>query len=307
MNRAQRQRLAAMIGSEVKFDCSLKSYTSFHIGGPAAALVILDRKKDLRSLLNFVKEENLSWRVIGRGTNTLVRDEGFAGVVILLGKGFKKIRRDDTLGNEKTLLRVGAGYGLSRLSTRCAEEGLSGLEFSCGIPGTVGGAIIMNAGAWGKEISQVIGSVTVETGEGCCNLDPATEDFSYRIWRGFRRFQGIGVVTETTLQLSGAEPHEIKEQCRKLLEKRKQKQPTRYPNAGSIFKNPPRESAGRLIEISGLKGTVVGGAMVSEKHGNFIVNTGRATANDVLELIATIQEKVKKEHNVDLEPEVHII
>lgn len=302
-----KERLVNTISSRVLFDCSLKKYTSFDIGGPAASLVILDKREELQTLLEFLKMEKIRWRVIGRGTNILVRDEGYPGVIIVLGKGFKKIARNDILEGGKTLLTVGAGHGLSALSSICSDSGLSGLEFSCGIPGTVGGAVIMNAGAWGGDMAQVVDTVTVETSDGIYKLTRDELDFSYRSWPGFRLYQGMGIVTETSLRLVEAEPENIKKQCRKLLEKRKESQPSLFPNAGSVFKNPAQESAGRLIEISGLKGAAVGGAMVSEKHGNFIVNTGDATASDVFVLIRIIQEKVKEYHNIDLEPEVHFI
>lgn len=307
MKSSQKKGLESIVSSKVEFDCSLKQYTSFSIGGPAAALIELESTLELQPLLAFIDGEKIVWRVIGRGTNIVVRDEGFPGVVIILGKGFKKVSGSDTLGNGKRRVAVGAGHNLSKLSVICAERGLSGLEFSCGIPGTVGGGVIMNAGAWGGDMSRVVSEVTVVTAAGKDVVTGERLNFSYRSWPGFKKYMGRGIVTEVALILDSAEPSEVQNRCKEFLAKRRKQQPVTLPNAGSIFKNPPGDSAGRLIDLSGLKGTKIGGAAISEQHGNFIVNTGGATAGEVMELINLMKEKIKSDHNVELNPEVHFI
>lgn len=307
MKSSHCKRLESMLTSGVEFDCSLKKFTSMNIGGPAAAITVLHSAGELRPLLLFMKEEGIPWRVIGKGTNIIVKDEGFDGVIIILGKGFKKIVCDDTLGGGDKRVKAGGGHSLSKLSSLCADRGLSGLEFSCGIPGTIGGAVIMNAGAWGGDIARVADAVTVVTASGKEVVTREKLDFGYRSWPGFLKYQGKGVVTEVEMILSSDAPTNIQQRCRELMNKRRQQQPISLPNAGSIFKNPPGDSAGRLIDLSGLKGTQIGGATVSRQHGNFIVNTGNATARDLIDLMDLIQEKIKRDHNVELKPEVHFI
>jgi UDP-N-acetylmuramate dehydrogenase len=227
-------------------------------------------------------------------------------VIVLLGAEFGTIGEEE--GDEAAVvIRVGAGYGLAKLSRRCSERGLTGLEFACGIPGTVGGAVIMNAGAWGQDISSVLRSVTLVTADGEIALARRELDFSYRCWTGFAPHQGKAVVAAVELGLQPDDADKIMAYCKSLQDQRKASQPSDYANAGSFFKNPPHDSAGRLIEASGLKGLTVGGAMVSKRHGNFLVNTGGATAHDVLCLMKIIQEKIKNDFSIDLEPEVHLI
>lgn len=227
-------------------------------------------------------------------------------MVILLGGEFEAI------GEEKgadgaAVLRAGAGCGLARLGRRCSERGLTGMEFGCGIPGTIGGAVIMNAGAWGQEIAAVLQSVTLTTATEKITLPRQDLAFSYRCWNDFARYLGRAVVSAVALELRRGDAERIKATCRTMAERRKSSQPSEYASAGSFFKNPPHDSAGRLIEASGLKGLTVGKAMISERHGNFLVNTGGATAEDVLCLMKIVQEKIKADFGIDLEPEVHLI
>ncbi len=306
MNGGQQKRLASLLSQPVKWQCRLDCYTSFAIGGPAEAVVVVDLRQELAPLINYLAEERIGWRVIGRGTNLLVRDEGFAGVIVLLGREFLHSLTTSS-ADGAVVVRAGGGCGLARLSLRCAESGLTGLEFGCGIPGTVGGAVVMNAGAWGQDISAILRSVTVVTPGGEETIPRDNLGFSYRRWDGWERYQGMAVVAEVELSLRRGEVAAIKAQCKMMQEKRKASQPHEYASAGSFFKNPPHDSAGRLIEASGLKGMIFGGAMVSELHGNFLVNRGGATAGDVLHLMKVIQEKVKKDWGVVLEPEVHCI
>lgn len=307
MKKYQRERLSALVSAEIMFDCTLKQYTSFSIGGPAAAVIRVERRQDLQTLLRYFSEEDIPWRAIGGGSNLLVGDEGYPGAVIILGKCFKKVVRGDILKGGKFLLRVGAGHSLSLLAGKCAGEGLAGLEFGYGIPGTLGGAVVMNAGAWGGEMAQLIDSITVETSAGEKSFQKKELKFSYRSWRNFKELCGEAVITEATLLLAQGDPEELKKRCRDLLARRKTSQPTGYANGGSFFKNPPGDSAGRLIDKCGLKGRRVGGAKISEKHANFIVNTGNASARDVKKLMRVVQEVVKSKYNVELQPEVHFV
>ena len=306
MNGNQQKRLAALVSQEVKWQCRLDRYTSFAIGGPAEALVRVDLRQELQPLLGYLAGEKIAWRVIGRGTNLLVRDEGFAGIVILLGREFDRHAAVD-VAEGKVIVNAGGSCGLAGLSLWCAENGISGLEFACGIPGTVGGGVIMNAGAWGQELSDLIESVTVVTPDKTERRVRRDLDFSYRRWDGYARYHGQAVVAGVELALQRGDAAVIKARCRILQEKRKVSQPREHASAGSFFRNPPHDSAGRLIETCGLKGTRIGGAMVSERHGNFLVNKGDATAGDVLQLMKVIQDKVKKDCGVMLEPEVHFI
>lgn len=306
MNQEQQQKLTQLVAQPVKWHCDLSCYTSFAIGGPAEAVVNVHQQRELQPLLGFLASENIPWRIIGKGSNLLVRDEGFSGVIVRLGGEFADFSEevgDDGL----VIVRVGGGSSLARLSWRCSERGLTGLEFGCGIPGTLGGAVIMNAGAWGRDIASVLRRVKLVTAEGELSLSAGDLDFSYRCWKDFLAYQGRAVVAAVELQLQRGNTLEILAYCKSLQEKRKTKQPSEHANAGSFFKNPPDDSAGRLIEASGLKGLRVGGAMVSEGHGNFLVNTGGATASDVLRLMKIVQDKVKRESGVCLVPEVHFI
>ncbi len=307
MNRAQQEKLTDLVAQAIHWQSRLDRYTSLAIGGPAEAIVRVDRRQQLQPLLAFLAEENIPWRLIGRGTNLLVRDDGFAGVIITLGKEFKTVVKQAAAAAELVTLQVGAGYSLVRLSRNCMEWGLAGIEFSCGIPGTLGGAVIMNAGAWGSDMSSITDSVTLTTAQGEKRFDRSELDFSYRCWDGFAAYQGRAVVVEAELTLNKGDAGEIRQCCRELQSRRQKAQSCEYPNAGSFFKNPPNDSAGRLIDSSGLKGTAIGGAMVSAHHGNFLVNRGNATAEDVLKLMKIIQAKVKQDSGVDLEPEVHFI
>lgn len=307
MNRAQQDKLSALVSQPVNRHCRLDRYTSLAIGGPAEAVVKVNRRQELQSLLVFFAEENIPWRVIGRGSNLLVRDEGFAGVILVLGAEFKTVERQSTKDADTVIVRVGAGYGLAQLAFRCIEWGLTGVEFGCGIPGTLGGAVIMNAGAWGGEMSSIVQSVRLMTANGEEQFVRKELDFSYRCWDGFAEYLGRAVVTEVKLELKNGDPIEIRQYCGELQNRRKKSQLCEYPNAGSFFKNPPNDSAGRLIESSGLKGMTIGGAMISEHHGNFLVNKGGATSKDVLNLMKMVQTKVKVDSGVDLKPEVHFI
>ena len=291
MNVSLKEALSGLTVNPIQWDCPLSAYTSFAIGGPAEALITAEESRELEVLLVFFSEHGLKWRVIGKGTNLLVPDAGFPGVIVVLGDGFKDIRLGENQNESLVSVRAGSGCGLTVLSNWCMERGLSGLEFAHGIPGTVGGAVVMNAGAWGDELADVLTSVTVLTAAGSRRIERKQMDFSYRCWRDYTRETEQQVVTEVEVQLKRDSSDAIRERCSILARKRRERQPKGQPNAGSFFKNPANDSAGRLIEESGCKGMRVGGAMVSPVHANFFVNTGGATAADILELMDICTEK----------------
>lgn len=305
MNISQKEGLAALVSHPVKWDCPLNRYTSFSIGGPANAVITVDRRDELPRLLKFLTKEKVQWQIIGRGTNLLIKDSGFPGVILILGKQFRAISSSLESNTDNIEVRAGGACSLARLSLNCIDRGGTGLEFASGIPGTVGGSVIMNAGAWGDELATKIESITLVTADGEQKIARKDLDFGYRCWNNYGKFGDKAIVTEVEFRLRRGDPKKIRERCRILREKRRKKQPRGYANAGSFFKNPLNDSAGRLIEASGLKGAKIGGAMVSEKHANFFINYGDATAGDVVALMRSVQKKVKKDCGIDLEPEVH--
>ncbi len=303
-----REGLRHITEREVLWNCSLAPYTSFGIGGPAEALIEVESIAELQRLICFVSEHDLPWRFIGRGSNLLVGDDGFGGVVFLFGKnmsGVKLLERSMTGGIR---VRVSAGCSLARLLNWCVEHDCEGLEFAAGIPGSVGGAALMNAGAFGEDMSGIIEAMEVVSfANGVEELPRQQLDFDYRCWSN----QGLGkakrIVTSVDLILRRGEKTVIRKRCSDNTAKRKKNQPKIEKNAGSFFKNPPDDSAGRLIEASGLKGMRCGGAMVSLIHANFIVNTGTATAKDVCRLMKMVTKKVEKDSGIRLFPEVHFL
>ena len=307
MDPAVKEKFLKKFSGQVQWDCSLKEYTTFSIGGRAQALVKVKDRNELQRLLCFVDEEGLLWRVIGRGSNLLVNDNGFPGIIIVLQGDFSRITKEVAEESKNVVVRGGAGCSLGRLLKNCVNGGFTGLEFTVGIPGTVGGALVMNAGAGGDELGAVTGSVTLMTRNGTIELGKNELDFTYRSWRGFEKYRSKAVIIEAEIILKKGDIRQIKASCQDLSERRKRTQPLEYANAGSFFKNPEGDSAGRLIEASGCKGMNVGGAVVSEKHANFLVNCGDATASDVLRLMRQVQEKVRKDSGVQLLPEVHFL
>lgn len=303
MDRGIHNELIELFGSQIIWNCPLSDYTSFNIGGPADALICVKTELELKAVLQLLIESATPWRIIGRGTNLLIKDSGFRGVILMLDGDFKQI---EFKWHEKgAVLHAGAGLSFSRMSSICADSGYSGLEFACGIPGTLGGAVMMNAGAWGKEFSDVILSVETMSESGFQVYGREDIEFSYRKNITFSESQLV--VCAVHISLKQGEPDEIKKRCSEYRKKRDRSQPKGLPNAGSIFKNPADDSAGRLIESAGLKGLTRGGAQVSEKHANFILNQGGASADDVLYLMKYIQQRVDEAHGVVLEPEVQLL
>jgi UDP-N-acetylmuramate dehydrogenase len=296
----------AHVRGEVRLNEPLSSHTSFRIGGPADALVAPADREDLITLLAEIREQGIPSVVLGGGTNLLVRDGGFRGVVISLKQmsAINVAREYHSLGGSFVLVHAEAGAALGQLLIISVERGLTGLEFATGIPGTVGGAICMNAGTSQGEISDVVDTVTLLAPSGELVLRHRDEmGFGYRT----ANVPPGHIVLDAKVILRHGDAGKIKAQVKKLMEQRKARQPWGLPNAGSVFKNPMGESAGKLIEEAGLKGRTAGGAKVSDKHANFIVNTGNAKAVDVLSLMDAIREKVLEMHRIRLEPEIKII
>lgn len=303
MTPEAKKELATFWTGKSLWDHPLAEFSTLRVGGPAEVLLVAEAVEQLARLLPWLQKHDIPWRLIGGGSNILVADRGIRGAVIMLGRGFS----DLTLGRtseETTLVRAGAACPLTKLVSFCAAEGLSGAEFATGIPGSVGGAVVMNAGAWGREISEIIHRVTVLKPTGVIEeMNCLQCGFSYRQWGGDKG----DVVVAAEFQLKPGNTKEIKITCNKFRRLRLEKQPLNLPSAGSFFKNPPKEAAGRLIEQAGLKGCKIGGAMVSEQHANFIVNTGNATARDVFELFQRVRTEVMNKFNILLEPEIHIL
>ena len=284
----------------------LSRHTSFGIGGPADLLVYPADSDDLAALLREISAQKLNCIVLGGGTNVLVRDGGFRGVVVSLRRmnAIKVEREYRSLGGTYAVVYAEAGALLAKVISFTANEALTGLEFATGIPGTVGGAVCMNAGTAEGEMGDVVETVTLLTPGGEL-VTRSKEEMGF----GYRT-AGVptgSVVVSAFLQLRHDEKKKIEAKVKALMDKRKERQPWGLPNAGSIFKNPLDESAGKLIESAGLKGRTVGNAQVSEKHANFIVNRGKATAADVLALMEIVKQTVLDVHGARLEPEIKVI
>ena len=284
--------------NDIKIDEKLSEYVNFKVGGPADILLIPNSKEQVIKSIKICKENNIPFYLIGNGSNILVRDGGFRGVVLSL-KNVKNIYVD----GEK--IEAECGVMLKEVSDKAIENSLTGFEFACGIPGTIGGAVFMNAGAYDGEISKVIESAAV-IDENCNIIRLSREelDFGYRSSLVMKK--GYTVLS-AVFKLEKGQVKTIKELIEDLTNKRESKQPLEYPSAGSTFKRPTGYFAGKLIQDAGLKGYSIGGAAVSEKHSGFVINKGNATAKDITDLIKHIQDEVKKQFGVDLHPEVRII
>ncbi len=287
----------------ILFDVPMKDYTSLKIGGTADVMAFPKDESDLMKVIGFASHKGFHVFVIGKGTNLLVRDNGIRGVVINISEGFKDI---SWLEDEHPRVGVEAGSGvkIAELANLCIDRGISGLEFGAGIPGTVGGAVFMNAGAYGSEMKDVVEKVEAIGLDGQkYAFDNASLKFSYRRCE----IPADMIIAKAYFKLKKDDQEEIKKRIREFKERRKATQSINLPNAGSIFKNPEGLSAGRLIDEAGLKGTIIGGAQISEVHGNYIVNIGGATAMDVLTLIAMVRDKVFKTKGILLEIEIKVV
>lgn len=292
-------RLCTILEAEdVVINEPMKNHTSFKVGGPADVLVTPKSYEDVVNVIKLCNEEKIPYYIVGKGSNLIVKDGGYRGLIIKL-TNLNKITVEDTK------LIVQAGVDLCDVSDAALDNDLAGFEFACGIPGTVGGAVTMNAGAYDGEIRHVIHSALVVDKQGnLLNLNKEQLELGYRI----SAIQKYGyTVLEVTFKLEKGEHSKIKERIDDLTRKREEKQPLEFPSAGSTFKRPEGHFTGRLVEECLLKGYGIGGAQVSEKHAGFIINRGNATAKDVLDLIAHVQNTVKGRFNVELQPEVRII
>ena len=297
-----RQRMTDLLGERVRFSFPLARLTSFRIGGPADAFAEPDTLDELQTLLAWLHEESVPMFLLGGGTNILVSDRGVRGVVVKLGDGFNYVRWAESATD--ATVHVGAASSLGRFVRAAVRKGYRGVEFAEGIPGTVGGGLLMNAGAFGGALSAVVVAIAGVHRDGSSERLPgATLGFAYRRTTLPSQF----VVTEVEFHLVCGHAEEIAAAMSTAQHKRQKTQPHGYPNAGSIFKNPPGTYAGRLIEAAGLKGCVQGRAQVSVQHANFIVNTGGARATDVRLLMEQIQRTVWERNNIWLEPEVRLV
>lgn len=293
------EKYALSLECSAEREVSMKNYTSFKVGGPAELFLSPEDAGQTAKLVRFCEKEEIPVFVLGKGSNLLVSDRGIKGAVIYTGK-----QCGISLVDENTM-RAQSGASLAQLCTFALENSLSGLEFAYGIPGTVGGAVFMNAGAYGGEMKDVLlNSEYVSTDGTSGELDNEAMELSYR----HSAYENSNlVITAASVRLAPADRNEIKSTMNDILARRKEKQPLEYPSAGSTFKRPEGNFAGALIEQCGLKGVSVGGAQVSEKHAGFIINRGGATAADILSLIKHVQARVKAQTGVSLETEIRLI
>ena len=300
MNEAVKQKFCQVLGKEqVLFEEPMKSHTTFRIGGPAEVFIMPKSIKQVQMAVKICQEEQIPYFILGNGSNLLVSDRGYRGVIIQMDRNMGEIQV------EGTEIQAAAGALLSSIAVAARRESLTGFEFAGGIPGTLGGAVVMNAGAYGGEMKDVLKEVTVMDGDGKIFTLPASElEMGYRT--SIIKIAGY-LVLSARITLSRGKEEDIKARTRELSEMRTQKQPLDYPSAGSTFKRQEGYFAGKLIMDSGLRGYSVGGAMVSEKHCGFVINKGNATAEDVVSLMKHVTEVVQEKYGVTLEPEVKFL
>ena len=277
----------------VKFDELMSAHTYYKIGGPAAVYTAPDGPQELAAVLDVCRENNIPYFILGKGSNILVSDRGFDGCVIDMTENFRDIAAE---GN---LIAAGAGSLLSAVAKKAAENSLTGFEELAGVPGTVGGTLVMNAGCYGKEISSLVLSADILSEGKVVRIERNDIEFSYR----YSSLKGK-LVVGAVFALKKGDPEAISSKMAEYSALRRSKQPLNYPSCGSVFKRPQEGFAGKFIENSGLKGKSIGGAMVSDLHAGFIINTGTATAQDVLSLIKLIKKTVKEKFGVELQEEV---
>lgn len=298
INQLYEELQQANIGKILR-DEPLANHTTWRIGGPADLLIQPKDKASLILAVQVIHRHNIPWSVIGRGSNLLVRDRGIRGAVLKVAEGLShcKFRGQEVC--------VGAGYSMIRLTVEAGKKGLTGLEFAGGIPGTVGGAIYMNAGAHGSDLSRILKSAEVLFDDG--EVSVLTNEEMKFAYRTSLLQTKKGIVLEATFQLREGDRKEIAAVLATNKDRRRRTQPLQMPCAGSVFRNPPGDHSGRLIEAAGLKGFQIGGAQVSEMHANFIVNRGGATASDVLTLMDHVRRTIMEKYGVDLHPEVLVV
>lgn len=298
MKETLKKEILRIIGEDqILYQEPMSDHTTFRVGGPAETFLIPHNEKEAAALLRLFSDCEEPFFVLGNGSNLLVSDKGYQGTVILIDRNMDgcEIRGEE--------LTAQAGALLVRLASRAQAAGLAGLEFASGIPGTVGGAVTMNAGAYGSEIKDVVTSVRLFDAKKKEIVEIPGEDMHFSYRHSLVK-EGMYTVLGATFRLHGDDPEEILKRMEELREKRTSKQPLEYPSAGSTFKRPEGSFAGKLIEEAGLKGYRVGGAMVSEKHAGFVINEDHATAQDIITLIRKIREQVYERSGILLEPEV---
>lgn len=291
-------RLNRLIPEQVSAEKDLAKSTTFRVGGPAAVFAVADTLHDLHVIVGTVTEYELPLLLLGRGSNLLISDSGFQGVVLRLGRDFQRI---SVMGNE---IICGASVTLSNLIQTALKNSLKGLSFAIGIPGTVGAAVAINAGAYAFDMGNIVSQVT--TYDHRCQLMSKSNDEIGFTYRGTALKKDI-IILEARIKLMEGKQEQIKSEMEINFRKRKESQPLGQPSAGCIFKNPDGMAAGKLIDMAGCKGWKVGGAVVSEKHANYIVNNGNASAQDIYSLMQKIRSEVKSTSEVLLEPEINII
>jgi len=302
-----KKQLMNRFADRVRFDEPMALHTTFRVGGPADVFITVTEENELIYLMQWVQDNNMAYYILGGGTNLLVKDKGIRGVVIYMAKALAKISQSGEM-----MLSAMAGASLSTLCRFAIHHGLSGLNFALGIPGTVGGAIRMNAGAWKGEVGDVLDSIRVLGPDGSIELiDKKSLTFSYRclsVAEENNKDFSSSVILEGRFLLSQQRSEVLKAEADEILKARKKLQPAGLASGGCFFKNPDNgEPAGKLIDLAGCKGLRSGNAAVSEKHANFIVNQGQASAVDILRIMHKVQETVLKKFNIMLEPEVKIV
>lgn len=294
--------LKLIAGLKVKCAEPMARYTSMKIGGPADYFIEVETEHALQNLLALLKRHDSAFYLLGNGSNVLISDRGIRGAVLRLTGEFRRAQWHEE--GATVWLRVGAGYAVTQLVREAARRGYSGLEFAEGIPGTVGGALVMNAGAYGSEIERVVESVEGVTARGeTIRLARAEMTFTYRD----SHLPAGMVVTRVVMQLRKEDAVRVKSKIHELVSRRKSSQPSGHPNSGSMFRNPPGDFAGRLIEAAGLKGKRLGQSQISERHANFILNLGGAKAENVRELMELARSEVKRQFGVELVAEVRLV
>lgn len=299
MNLELIEQLKQMNIGKLETNVLLSKYTTYKVGGKAKVLAYPKNIEKLITLLKWAKTNNISYKMLGNGSNLIFSDADYNGILI-------KLTEFDDIEIFDNKIRVGAGYSLMKLSRIALKNSLTGLEFAAGIPGTVGGAIFMNAGAYKSDMGYIVQMIKVLTPDfRIVTLENKELAFHYRT--SFLKTHPNYICLEAIIKLEKGKKEAIEEVMKSRLQRRKEAQPLEYPSAGSVFRNPPGMFSGELIENCGLKGKKIGGAQVSEKHANFIINTGNATANDVKELIDYVKKEVEKKYHVSLTTEQEFV
>ncbi len=296
------KELGTTLKGKILYQVSLSRYTSLHVGGIADIMIYPANVQELQTVINYSRKHAMPYCIMGRGTNLLIKDGGIRGIVIKLSRCCNTIKVTETVPGQVTLT-AGAGVSLTRLLTFVIKGSLSGLEFLSGIPGSLGGALAMNAGAQGKEMKDVTETITLLTPQAeVIEKNSGELQFSYR---SLALSRGT-VILKAVLKMKQSTRKILQGRIEKINRWRRRVQPLNLPSAGSVFKNPPGQSAGQLVEQAGLKGFRLGNAQVSDKHANFIVNRGGATAQDILSLMDIMQDRVFQATGIELEPEICI-